>query len=298
MGHKRVSKITAMDLESFYQNLTEIISERTGKPLSQQSIKHYHQCLSVILADATMKGVISRNPASREFVKPPVVDKKEPAHFNDEQAQQFIEALQNEEDLRKATAFTLLIYSGIRLGELTGLEWTDIDFDKQTIAIRRTSQAVKGQGTITKIPKNRTSSRTIKLPSTVFDTLRSYRKWYLERRLALGDKWIDSNRLFIQWDGKPITPIVINKWMDAIIEAHGLPRITPHGLRHTNISLLIANGIDLRTVANKAGHSRTSTTVDIYSHIIQAADEHATEVLDNVLTPRAKRKGDRQHANA
>jgi len=289
IGHKRICKISPMDLEEFYASLAKVKSEATGKLLSQQTIKHYHQCISVILADAVKKQIIPFNPASRERINAPVVAKKEPAHFDDEQAKRFIEALQRETDLRKVAAFTLLIYSGIRLGELNGLEWQDIDFDKQTIAIRRTSQAVKGKGIITKVPKNRTSTRTIKLPAIVFDILHAYQNWYYDQKQAVGSNWIESNRLLTQSDGRPITPTLPNKWLDTILETHRLPRVTPHGLRHTNISLLIANGVDLRTVANKAGHSRTSTTSDIYAHVIQAADEQASEVLDSVLTPRIKK---------
>ena len=146
---------------------------------------------------------------------------------------------------------------------------------------------VKGYGIITKTPKNRTSTCTIKLPAIVFDTLWAYRAWYFEQRLAFGDKWVESNRLFIQWDGKPITLTALNKWLKMIVEANDLPRITPHGLRNTNISLLIANGVYLRTVANKAGHSRTSTTSDIYAHVIQAADEQAKDAPPFELPPRA-----------
>ena len=296
LGHKRMDFITPNDLDLLYSNLREIKSEKTGKPLSPQTIKHYHSCIRAVFAFAQKKGIVTSNPAFRADA--PTVDKKEPMHFDYAQARRFVEALQSEVDLRKQAAFTLLIYSGIRIGELCGLQWEDLDFDKCTIKIQRTSQFAKGQGIITKTPKNRTSSRTVKLPATVFDTLRSYRAWYNEQRLSLGDKWIESGRLFVQWNGKPITPSALNKWLDAIIQAHGLPRITPHGLRHTNISLLIANGVDIRTVANKAGHSRTSTTTDIYAHAIQAAEEAATEVLDTILTPKPNRNVNQCLANA
>ncbi|MCL2579353.1 MAG: site-specific integrase [Oscillospiraceae bacterium] len=279
----KLGKITAMHLEEFYKNLAEVISETTGRPLSPQTIKHHHRCISATLADATKKQVISRNVASREFLDAPATPKKEPAHLDDEQARQFVGLLLCEDDLRKKAAFSLLLLSGCCIGELTGLEWTDIDFERQTISIRRSGQYISGRGVFTKTPKNDTSARTIKLPATAFTILHEYRRWYSEQRLMLGSKWENSNRLFINTYGAPITPNIINRWFDSFIKTHSLPRITPHGLRHTNLTLLISNGIDLRTVVHKAGHSRTSTTSDIYAHAIQSADERASQVLDSVL---------------
>ena len=286
IGNMKMGRITAMHLGEFYQNLTEITSETTGRPLSPQTIKHYHRCVAAILADATKKQVIPRNVASREFMNAPKVPKKEPPYLDDEQARRFVALLLEEEDIRKKAAFVILVYSGCRVGELAGLQWDDCNFEKQTITIRRSSQFCSGHGVFTKLPKNETSARTIRMPAVVFEILGDYMSWYDEQKNILGSKWNDSNRLFIQWDGKPIMPTVFNKWLADFVTRHGLPRITPHGLRHTNISLLISNGVDLRTVANKAGHSRTSTTSDIYSHVIRAKEEEATQVLDDILTPK------------
>ena len=291
IGHMKIGKITAMHLEEFYKNLGMVVSDRTGKPLSPQTIKHHHLCISAILTDATRKQLIPRNVASRQFMDAPTVLKKEPVHLNDEQAQRFVSLLFEEEDVRKKAAFIILIYAGLRIGELLGLEWKDIDYKRQAISIKRTSQFCTGHGTITKAPKTNTSTRTIKLPSTVFTVLTEYRKWYNDQEFILGDKWVASDRLFVQWDGKPLNPTTPNKWLDEFAEKHGFPKITPHSLRHTFVSLLIAGGVDIRTVAHKAGHSRTSTTSDIYSHVIQSADEAASDVLDYILT------GNKKYAN-
>jgi site-specific recombinase XerD len=82
---------------------------------------------------------------------------------------------------------------------------------------------------------------------------------------------------------------LINKWLKDFAAKHGFAHINPHALRHTNITLMISGGVDVRTVASKAGHSRTSTTLDIYSHALQAYDEKATAVIDEILTPKENR---------
>ena len=288
IGHIRLSKLQPIHLTAFYNDLRTVESERTGRLLSQQTIRHYHRCVSAILSQATREGVITRNIASRDFIDTPKTDKKEPVHLNDEQACFFVEMLATEPDIRVKTALSMLLYSGCRIGELTGLEWSDCYFESQRIQIKRCSQYCKGKGMITKEPKNKTSARTIRLPQSVFTLLAEYRRWYREQRLMYGDLWVNSDRLFIQADGKPIAPPTINLWLSKFVKKHNLPDITPHGLRHTNITLLIANGVDIRTVSAKAGHSRTSTTLDIYSHAVQSADEIATQVLEDALLRKNK----------
>ena len=289
IGHLKLSKIQSMHLKEFYKNLGDITSEKTGKKLSQQTIKHYHRCISAILGTATKESLIPRNVASKSYMDGPKVPRKEPLHLNDEEARQFVEVLMQEKDIRIKAALSLLIYSGVRNGELGGLEWQDIDFANNTIHVARASQWVKGYGMITKNPKNETSNRTIKLSPTVFLILTDYKRWYQQQKLLNGDRWKKSNRLFIQNNGSAITPGTINSWLKSFIKAHQLPYVTPHSMRHTFCTLLIANGVDIRTVSAKAGHSRTSTTLDIYTHALKSSDELASKVLDDLLTPKLKK---------
>lgn len=192
------------------------------------------------------------------------------------------------EPIKYKTMVKLLLYSGMRRGELLGLEWDDINWEKSTIRIQRSSQYVAGKGIITKETKTQTSDRTIRLPEAAFDMLKTYRAWQNEDRLKLGDYWQSSNRLFTTIAGKAIHPDTITGWFSEFIERNNLPKVTIHSLRHTNITLLIMAGVPLRTVAKRAGHSSTVTTSLIYSHAIQSADELASEMLEDVLTSRQK----------
>ena len=131
----------------------------------------------------------------------------------------------------------------------------------------------------------KTSDRTIKLPPQAFELLKKHKLWQTEERLKMGDRWEESNRVFTQYDGKPIHPDSITGWFRDFIARTDLPKISIHSLRHTNITLLIAAGVPLRTVSYRAGHAQTSTTANIYSHAIRTADEMAADVLDDILTP-------------
>ena len=116
------------------------------------------------------------------------------------------------------------------------------------ITVRRSSQYVAGKGIFTKETKTETSDRTIKLPAQAFEILREYKVWQLEERLKMGDRWEDNDRIFTQYDGKPVHPDSITGWFREYIAKTDLPQITIHSLRHTNITLLIAAGVPLRTV--------------------------------------------------
>ena len=114
--------------------------------------------------------------------------------------------------------------------------------------------------------------------------LQEYRDWQNNQKAALGDLWKDENMVFAAWDGRVMRPDTLGSWFSKFIKRHDLPHITLHGLRHTNATLLIAAGTDLRTVANRLGHAQTSTTADIYAHAIQSADAAAAEQINSILT--------------
>lgn len=107
---------------------------------------------------------------------------------------------------------------------------------------------------------------------------------YDSYRESLGDRWIESNRLFIQESGKPIHPATVDFWMDKICKAAGLPHRSVHSLRHTNITMQIAAGVPLVTVSGRAGHARASITSDIYSHFLRSSDKTAAEKIEKIFT--------------
>ncbi len=104
-----------------------------------------------------------------------------------------------------------------------------------------------------------------------------------------GDRWQDSGFLFVKSDGAPIHADSFAGWLRKFTKRHDLPHLHPHGFRHTNASMLIGNGVDVVTVANRLGHSDVSTTLDIYSHAINEAKAKASETLADVMLRRKKR---------
>ena len=291
-GHFYVNKIKPTDIMQFYDLLskdTQLVRKKdndgnkTLKPLSGKTILEHHRLLRAMLHKAVYWQVIVSNPAER--VQPPKAKKPKRKYYDDDQCKILLENLEqlDEEQIKYKTAIILTVFTGVRLGELMGLEWNDIDFRNGIVSINRSSQYLADTGVFTKVPKTESSIREVAIPEFVISLLEEYKLWYEEQKSLYGELWIDSNRLFVQADGKPMHPSTISKWFVKFIEQIGLPVINFHGLRHTNATLLIAQNIDVAVVAARLGHAQITTTFNFYVHPIIAHNKKAGFALENLL---------------
>jgi len=197
-------------------------SARPFAGLSNKTIKHHHRRISAILNQVVYWQVIPSNPAQR--VKPPKVARTEAKFLDEKETAKLLELLEGE-SIQHRTMIEMFIYSGLRCSEMCGLEWDDIDFDNQMITVRRSSQYVAGKGIFTEETKTETSDRTIRLPVQAFELLKEYKKWQIEERMRMGNRWEDSNRIFTQYDGKPVHPDSVTGWFREFIAKTDLPYI-------------------------------------------------------------------------
>ncbi|MGN1227042.1 MAG: site-specific integrase [Christensenellales bacterium] len=153
---------------------------------------------------------------------------------------------------------------------------------KKTMHIRRTRYYIEKQ-LIVKEPKTSTSKRILSIPDLLIEELKEYKKWYDEMKNAVGDLWKDADALLLSDEGKIIYPSCYRMWLKKALKKAGLKEVSLHSLRHTNITLMLTSGIDLKTVSARAGHARTSTTTDIYSHFLESRDVFASNVIDNIF---------------
>lgn len=109
---------------------------------------------------------------------------------------------------------------------------------------------------------------------------------YLKKKLANGDRWVNSGYVFVQDNGDRMNPDSITDWLGNFSEKHNLPHIHPHAFRHTAASTMIANGVDLVTAANELGHANATTTANIYAHQISVARAKAEDVRAGVFAGR------------
>ncbi|MBR0352567.1 MAG: site-specific integrase [Oscillospiraceae bacterium] len=162
-----------------------------------------------------------------------------------------------------------------------------MDFDNNKIRIDSTLLYTPDKGVYENSTKTG-DTRYLKLPSESMLLLRKYLAWYNELKLKNGDRWHkEYDYCFVRDDGRPIDPDSITAYCSKFSKEHpNLPHINPHAFRHTQASTLISSGQDIVTVAKRLGPARTSTTLDIYSHLIAAADADASECIAEVLLRR------------
>ena len=293
-GRFYINKIKPTDIMKFYDLLekdTQLVRKKgnngskTKKPLSGKTILEHHRLLRAMLHKAVYWQLIVANPAER--VQPPKARKPKRRSYDDEQTKILLENLEllSSEDTKYKVAIILTVFTGVRLGELMGLEWQDVDFRNGIISINRSSQYLSDMGVFTKVPKTESSIREIAIPEFIISLLEEYKLWYEEQKSVYGELWTNSDRLFVQADGKPMHPSTISKWFVKYVGQIGLPVINFHGLRHTNASLLVAQNIDIAVISARLGHAQISTTLDFYVHPLLSHNRKAGYALENLLLP-------------
>lgn len=262
------------------RKVTELFTaERDDSVLAPKTILEYHRFLHTVLDQAEREMLVPYNAASK--ATPPKLPPKEPGYFQPAQIVAILDALELEPIKWRAITH-LLIVTGCRRGEIMGLKWDKLDLDKRKVKIDSTLLYTPTKGVFENATKTG-DVRQIALPAETVALLREYRRWYLELKLANGDRWNDTGYVFVRDDGRPMNPDSIGRWLDSFAQRHGLPHIHPHAFRHTVASVLINSGTDIVSVSKRLGHARTSTTTDIYAHVIEQADEQATETLANAI---------------
>lgn len=323
LGHLKLSELRPHILNAFFVSMTKDGIRKDGKKggYSKGSIAKTRNVLSSALRTATEWEIIDRNPLDK--VRPHSEETAEKLKFfTPEQTATFLDYIEkpytiktkghkrvddtgkeytvgNYESVKEIpeqirVLFILAIYAGLRKGELLALEWSDIDFQADTISVTKAVSVVEGQQ-ITKAPKTKNSHRVVSIPHFLTQRLQELRNARIKYRWELGDYWQGGEWVFIQENGKQMsysTPYsafqdTINRYNSGRPVEDHLPTIPFHGLRHTSATLLIASRQDVRTVSSRLGHAQASTTMNIYAHALQETDRKAANALENMLLKRA-----------
>lgn len=281
IGHILMDKITPRQIQTFVNSLSkEGANERTGKPLAPKTIRHNLSLISDVFSYAVKMGVVAENPCSKVTI--PKGEVKEKQIYTPAEVERFLTLL-NDEPLKYRTFFYLMIYSGFRRGEMLGLEWKDVDFENNIISVRRTSNYTAKKGVYTDTTKTKRSQRTLKFPQFIMDMLKEYKDEQNAEALRLADRWVETDRLYVKWDGRPMQNGTPYFWLGEFCEKHDLPFYGLHSFRHLFCSLLVNQGVDIVTVSGALGHSCVSTTSNIYCHMLQEAQAKVSDAVANAL---------------
>lgn len=258
--------------------------QEDNRPLSSKTILEHHRLISTVLEQALKESLIPFNPASRADL--PKAERKEVAYFQPAQIAAIRDAL-DLEPIKWKTLIHLFLITGARRGEVLGLKWSRVDFDKNRVHICNNILYSVERGIYEDTPKTSESTRFVSLPAETMHLLRQYRAWQSTERLRLGEYFQDQGFVFSQDNGKPMHPDSVTDWLKKFSKRHDLPHIHPHSFRHTMASMLYFNGVDSVSISKRLGHAQVSTTANVYAHIIEEADQKNADILADVFLKKA-----------
>ena len=263
IGDIKLKDLNTKILENFYFYMkNEYISEKSKKNISNTTLQHYYTMINNILEQAIKWGYIKQNPNIK--IDKPKRERNEIKVYTKDEVIELLEVVKNESLLYQSIIY-LALDLGCREGELVALTWDDINLKTGEVKINKTVQYIKGE-TIEKETKTVNSDRKVFITSTTINLLKKYKLEQQKNKMLLGNKWGNSNRILVNDFGNGINHDTPYQILKKIIKRYNLKDITFHGLRHTNASLKIEQGIQSQIISKSLGHSSIQITHKYYSH--------------------------------
>ena len=272
IGHNPLNKITTGTLERFYAHLKAdgrlVRREQFGNGLANSVIRSIHAHCRAALEKAVAEKLIYQNPAIG--CKLPPKKSAEIKILSPEAMQKLLYQAQIEGFYEM---FMLDLATGLRRGEVLGLQWKDIDFERGTLSVTKQVRYVKGELKIVP-PKTKASNRSIILPPPILEMLAEYKKT------------VDSIWLFpspVKKEDVPREPSSCRKALARILKRAGCEHVPFHAMRHTFASNAFHYGMDVKTLASTIGHESVETTLNVYAHSSEQMKRDAAKKIDEAI---------------
>jgi integrase len=229
--------------------------------------------------------IIKNNPVAD--VRRPKIRQKEVEVYNEQEAERLFEALEKE-PLHWRILIILALTTGLRRGELLALEWKHVDLLNGIIDVKQSLSHSNGENII-KEPKTKNSVRRVSLPAAIIPDLNQY-KLHMEKEKSTAEIWEGGDHFFVFSfsNGKPYYHTVPRRWFSRFLQRNGFKHIRFHDLRHTSATLLINKGVHAKTISARLGHADIRTTMNVYGHALQTADQAAADKFDSLLLSRKR----------
>ena len=272
-GNKRLCDITTAMLSDFFCNMTK----DDGKPVEPSTAKKCFTVMQSIIHFAVTQGYVKENPCTGVILPQKDVCEDMPKKYlSEEELPRFLSLFDGYSDFN--TMIKVLLYTGMRSGELLGLTWNDIDFKQRQIHINHTLSDVGGHHFLTS-PKTKGSKRIITMSSTVHSLLIEHRMHQLELQRSL-KSFAHPEMVFTSGLGNYKDRSCLNTSFKRYLRNTEFNYLTLHGLRHSNATLLLNAGVDIKVVSEHLGHSDISTTGNIYADILNTTRRKTAEIIE------------------
>jgi site-specific recombinase, phage integrase family len=273
-----VGKLTYEDIYQFREQLRQKIAQNSDKPLSTNTINKIMILLKKIFDVGLRKGYYTTNPV--KLLKKLPIEKTKMQFWTIAEFQQFLKLFEVDEYNIKLL-FTVLFFTGLRLGEALALTWQDVDFTSNTIHVTKSTYVNKGISHIS-TTKTKAGTRRIIINKKLSQELETWQKKQA-KQLQQFSNYITTLQVF-QNSPIIITKDAIEKQYKKILERDNtLKKIRIHDFRHSHASLLINNGEDYLVVKERLGHASITTTIDTYSHLYPSKQKDLADKLDDLL---------------
>ena len=270
-------ELEARHLQMFYSEMLRKVKPNT--------VIHYHAIIHSALKYAVKTDMLVQNVADK--VDRPKKNSFQPVFLSAEEMQRMFEALRG---TKLELPVLVAAFYGFRRGEVLGLKWDAIDFERGTISVIRTVTTITVDGKQTEIEqqsaKTKSSLRTLPLVSNIREKLLALREQQKENRRVCGNCYSKKHDgyVFVDAMGNIFNPRSVTANFSKLLEQNGLRHIRFHDLRHSCASLLLANDVPLKQIQEWLGHSDIGTTANIYSHLDYKSKITSANVMDNILT--------------
>jgi integrase len=278
LGSLPLAKLRPQHIQSFYSKaLREGRLDGHGG-LSARTVLRFHHILHGALRQAVEWQQLASNPA--DAAKSPRPVHSEIGALQPSDARRLVEVA---DGTQYGPLVHLAVNTGMRVGELLGLRWRDVDLQAGALHVQQTCQWLSGQGFVFRQPKTARSRREVALSPETTRRLRQHRQRQLEERLAAGPLYQDHDLVFPTALGTPIEPANLRRAWLRIIQDAELGRLRFHDLRHTHATLLLQQGVHPKIVSERLGHASIAITLDTYSHVMPGLQAQAAAELDTLL---------------
>jgi len=271
LGHIKLNKLAP-------EHINRAWSRMLKEGHSATLVQHCHLRLSKALHDAEDRKLIANNPM--QFVAKLRVEAKEVNPLSLEEIPQVLE-------VAKGTEYYSIIHTalhtGMRRNELLGLRWKDINLEEAVLHLSRSIYRAKGGVTEHQTTKTKSGNRPIDLTPSSAIVLR--KQWELQKGEAIlhGYKMTGNSPVFIRTTGEPLLPYAVTHGFKQIVRKLGLDDVRFHDLRHTHATIMLLQGVHPKVVQERLGHSKMSTTMDLYSHVMPSMQKDAVQRFDMAL---------------
>ncbi len=274
LGAARLDMLNAHTIQHFYNGLSK-------KGLSPKTIKNIHGVLHEALQQAVMIGYLRVNPSDPCAL--PRVIKKDIKPLDDDAIRRFLDVVQGH---RFELLYLVTLFTGLRKGEVLGLAWDRVDFDKGTLLIDRQLQRAKdetGKRRYSLVSLKNDRWRRITPADFVMELLRRQRSRQAEWRLRAGPAWEDSGLVFTDELGKHLSPYTVYNNYKRLVALIGRPDARVHDLRHSYAVAAIKSGDDIKTVQGNLGHATAAFTLDVYGHVTDQMKRDSAERMQKFI---------------